>query len=228
METCQPQAPIINQDLVYMKPLNCVMLLLSALCAWVGSEYDWLVSISHSTFLCIWWCMQFTGSKHSVCTHTDTSEVLYSFCGHTHCKYLTWAWSQWYIAWWSVFVLLGPPYSGHCQINWLPLMWDRWRDICVTLWRCSWYFLFTCSYHHPSSNWASHLDEDNDSDTDSKVSGSLAVDKAWYVCVCLCFCVCVCVCVCACARTRAYVCVWLCVCMFVCPCAVYGWCKTNK
>lgn len=39
------------------------------------------------------------------------------------------------------------------------------------------YFLF--SYHPTSSNWASHLDDENDSDTDSKVSGSLAVDKAW-------------------------------------------------
>ena len=33
-------------------------------------------------------------------------------------------------------------------------------------------------YH--SSNWPGGMfDEDNDSDTDSKVSGSLAVDKAW-------------------------------------------------
>lgn len=42
--------------------------------------------------------------------------------------------------------------------------------------------VFLFSYYPPpptSSNWASHLDEDNDSDTDSKVSGSLAVDKAW-------------------------------------------------
>ena len=45
--------------------------------------------------------------------------------------------------------------------------------------------MLSCNRFH-SSNWASGgmpsgavFDEDNDSDTDSKVSGSLAVDKAW-------------------------------------------------
>ena len=63
------------------------------------------------------------------------------------------------------------------------------RPLCTKLLCCLFFdVLYTCTlcvvvgsrYH--SSNWASGglmFDEDNDSDTDSKVSGSLAVDKAW-------------------------------------------------